>query len=65
VPYEIAPGATSDIPDAVVKAARLDPSVDLMFTNGTFVVDTGKPVAAAEGDAEVEQAKPEKGKPAK
>ncbi len=43
VPYEIAAGATGEIPDAVVKEARKDASVDGMFADGTFVIETGKP----------------------
>jgi len=65
VPYEIAAGATADIPDAVVKEARLDKSVDGMFVDGTFVVETGKPAAAPKAEDEGEPAKPDKGKSAK
>jgi hypothetical protein len=64
VPYEIAAGATAEIPDAVVKEARLDKSVDGMFSDGTFVIESGKP--AAKADDEGESVKVEtKGKAAK
>lgn len=67
--YEWDAGATLDVPDADVKAARLDPVNNGWFTDGTFVEVTAKaaPAPVAEPKAE---AKPEpkhepksKGKP--
>jgi hypothetical protein len=66
IPYEIDAGATKDIPDAVVKEARLDKSVDGMFADGTFVVEAGKSAAKVEEAKPVEPKVEEpKGKPAK
>jgi hypothetical protein len=66
VAYEIDAGATKDIPDAVVKEARLDKSVDGMFADGTFVVESAKATAKADESKPVEAKVEEpKGKPAK
>lgn len=56
---EWAPGETKDISDAVVKAVRLDPVVNGMFEDGTFVEVVAKaPPKAAEVEGD-------KGKPTK
>jgi hypothetical protein len=66
VPYEIPAGGTLEIPDEIVKEARLDKSVDGMFADGTFVVETGKSAAKVEEAKPVEpKAEEPKGKPAK
>ncbi len=60
VPYEIGAGATAEIPDAVVKKARQEKSVDRMFVDGPFVIEAGQP--APKADDEAEPVKADKGK---
>lgn len=56
---EWAAGETKDVPDGGVKDARLDPVVNGMFEDGTFVEVSAKAAAKA---TEVET---DKGKPTK